>query len=974
MKKLAYLLVTISLVMLVSSSLAHAQTPDPALAKRVPVSTVSASLLDYTQNEDYTGNVSLPIPLVKVGDEQVELKYYSQGVAEKVRTENQYAPSGEVGLGWQLLYGSISGEINGSADTSDDKYYYNGPNGSFQLQEGVDGVFRIPNYKPWKFQRVMNGDIIAGWIVTKPDGTILRFGNYTGTQWDTNNDPPYATRFFLGINGLVANPDPSLYGNLQYIPYQWDLSSVQNLKGNVTSLSYQQVNFPLVADDTSSATYGWDYTRGSHLSEILDNKGQEVDFTYAPMTSTEYYDNFTSHDQNLVDTLYLDSIKIKGDDQLYKQIIFSDNTSDILNLGIVKRYLTELTIEDGSGNPLPSYNFTYYGVDGVTAGYNPGALQSATDMNGGKVTYTYKPQSLPNVSLSTVDTVDTMAYWTSMYESPDGGGIRPSDDGIAGKNFVVVRSKGNRLKVYRLGPTGWYHDTTFPDSTANYLKVCNNFVVLIDPSVPATYAIKLTQGGWVRYDVGALIQQAGGNLNWLDVAGTGNDYFVVKYNQQQAAGSWPPLYNYTVAIVTFTAQGLKIDPLGTYWDGTVINSSDPNYGQTIPMRAFCGQNLMVLESSPDGDEDAVFNYFKFSSPTNWAAFATNIDPQNYDGPDIGTVQIGKTFVVCSLDFNSLMKAYMYSGSQLVQVDDVDYSNSLTGGSPDIVVGDDYYAFTGDEGGGYSSVTAYIRTWDPNTNGFKGTDFMSLYPGIYGGGFSLLPLGNRLIVSWTSYNNGTSSLIAYTTHSPNSGSWLPAHLIDSTSEATGAGAISCLTGLSNTAFAEMTYDTNYASLYPNPNSAPPVPIKVYQFSGNSISSMTIASFPLKYAGTVDGYPYNEYEQPQYWVLQPGEDFIALSRSAGPDYFLFSPDSVNMFTFHHNPDGSIQFTGTPTVPVLYQRIVEDGMGNSSTYTYSFDSTTGIFNQYLTPEYENVTETLPGSNGKISTSYYVEKDSSA
>ena len=70
-----------------------------------------------------------------------------------------------------------------------------------------------------------------------------------------------------------------------------------------------------------------------------------MDFTYAPMTSTEYYDNFTSHDQNLVDTLYLDSIKIKGDDQLYKQIIFSDNTSDILNLGIVKRYLTELTIE-----------------------------------------------------------------------------------------------------------------------------------------------------------------------------------------------------------------------------------------------------------------------------------------------------------------------------------------------------------------------------------------------------------------------------------------------------------------------------------------------------------------------------------------------------------------------------------------------------------------------------------------------------
>ncbi len=395
MKKLSYLLLTITLL-LTMAALTSAQEPDPALAKRVPAATVSASLLDYTQNEDYTGNVSLPIKLLTIGDEEVELKYYSQGVSEKVRTDNQYAPSGEVGLGWQLLYGSISGEINGSADTSDDVYYYNGADGSFQLQEGADGVFRIPNYKAWKFQRQVNSNgIITGWIVTKDDGTILRFGDYDGTNFDTNfTGPTYATRYFLGENGLVS--DGPLMGDASFeeIPYEWDLSNIQNIRGNTTTLTYQQITYSTgLASPTPPV-----YTRESHLYQISDNQGQQARFYYDTKTPYEYYDDYASYDQHLVDTKYLSSIQFFGNGTMYKQIELTSDTSSVEN-GIVKRYLTGFQIEDKSGASLPPYSFTYYGV-GNSSRCNPGALESASDQDGGRILYTYKPQSLPNFALS----------------------------------------------------------------------------------------------------------------------------------------------------------------------------------------------------------------------------------------------------------------------------------------------------------------------------------------------------------------------------------------------------------------------------------------------------------------------------------------------------------------------------------------------------------------------------------------------
>ncbi|MCL5020614.1 MAG: hypothetical protein M1339_02905, partial [Bacteroidetes bacterium] len=511
------------------------------MKSRVPVATVSASTLDFTKNQDASGNVSFQIPLLQLGGAAVALKYYSKDVAVKLRTPNQYAPSGEVGLGWQLLYGSISAEINNSADTSDDNYFYNGPDGSYELVEGPDGTFRIPNFKPWVIKRMMDGNTIIGWEVTKSDGTILRFGNYdkSSGQFLLSYGTTNATRFFLGVNGLVANPDPSLYGGLSYIPYQWDLSNIQDVEGNQTTLLYQQIDIPLVCNGSNSASVGsgWEYTRESHLSEILDNKGQEVHLTYAAMPSDEYFDDFASWDQHLANTLSLDSIDFVGDNgTLYKKIAFSYDSTVILQPGITKSFLDGFQIEDANSNPLPSYSFQYCGASSI----NPGAISSVTEPDGGTVTYAYQTQSLSSVQLSYSGSVPSVDYYDYADHIPDG-------DGMAGKDFIVVRSNDMTLHVYREGPDGWYLDSTFPSAFTtgmNYSKVGNDYVVLFTNDT--MYAVKETPTGWRTFNVNTALTSTGDALGPMGayVVGIGPNYFVVEYNEQGSMNIPDPANNF----------------------------------------------------------------------------------------------------------------------------------------------------------------------------------------------------------------------------------------------------------------------------------------------------------------------------------------------------------------------------------------------------------------------------------------------
>ena len=48
------------------------------LESRVPIGTIPMSSKDLTQNLDFTGNVSVPIPLFSLGGFDIQLKYYNR--------------------------------------------------------------------------------------------------------------------------------------------------------------------------------------------------------------------------------------------------------------------------------------------------------------------------------------------------------------------------------------------------------------------------------------------------------------------------------------------------------------------------------------------------------------------------------------------------------------------------------------------------------------------------------------------------------------------------------------------------------------------------------------------------------------------------------------------------------------------------------------------------------------------------------
>lgn len=914
--------------------------PDDAILKgRIPSSTIPASSLDFTQIKGNTGNVTVPVPLVTIGGESVVLEYYSQGVAGKVRTENQYAPSGEAGLGWQMLYGSISGEINGSADTFDDRYYYNGPDGSFQLQQGADSVFRIPNFKPWKFQRkVSSGGVILGWIVTKDDGTILRFGDYdksTG-QFLESYSPTYATRYYVGMDGLVANPPPGQYDSLQTIPFQWDLSNIQDVKGNQTTLVYQQVLTPLVTPGNGTSTVK--YTRDSHLSQILDNKGQAANFYYATMNSNEYYNAFAPFEQNLLDSLYLDSVTVSGNGNVYRKIVFQyQSNSDILGLGIHKRYLTGISIQDGQGNALPSYTFAYCGLNGVQIGVNPGVLASVSDPDGGNVSYAYKTQALPNFQLFAKDTLKQINYWGvfgTRYNTIEGG--------LAGKDFVcvskVIGSTSDSVRAYRRGATGWYWDKSCPISYRWQTAAGNDFI-----AAQGGMVAQLTKDGWKTYNAASL------TASDCAVIGVGPNYFVVRYNEQN--------YYWDIAVVTITTVGLKAQQLpGTYYD-YASPYSDGSYAPAT--RAYCGENYFVIVSYDENDPSAYFSHFADSSGT-WKRLMNRGDSwRGANQSNTPFVKIGKNFVACGYTWPydgsqgsgiADAKIYRHYGSHLIPLDSVTYN--IGSAYTSFVLGDDYYAYTYQ---GSSHCEAVIRTW-------SGTQFAttSIIPNSSLLGMNLTTFGNRLMMSWSDATS-KAGVLGYVTFTPLNQTWGSLVQLDSQSNSSGTWFwVPSGVSIDNGTIAELWEMeaplVGGGFVGANPPNTPF--IRAYQFRGDTVKSTNVSSLSLRTS-----------EDPTHWVFQPGNGFLALSRSS-QGTSASGPDSLQIFTFNQCTDGTMQFSGTDSATVVYQRTESNGMGNSSAYSFSFPN--GVVNQFYTPDYGTVTESLPGDNGSTVTSYYTYKDS--
>jgi RHS repeat-associated protein len=406
-----------------------------------------------------------------------------------------------------------------------------------------------------------------------------------------------------------------------------------------------------------------------------------------------------------------------------------------------------------------------------------------------------------------------------------------------------------------------------------------------------------------------------------------------------------------------TNSGYKVDSLGYnkfYYDD-VQEEDDYLY----PMKAFCSENYCVLYSHNNTFHRSIMSAFRYNSTSGtW-----DIILDSYLTVGCLTrgdnVLIGKNFILCYYPnpTTHLMEVYRKTGNQLEKIESTYvFNEAVTGGS--YALGDNYYAYAYMNQCGYKdSVSAVIKTW--NGTSFDSTNYYNIFNNEASYKIRYMELGsmnNRLIFSWNEYSSHEDEAgylkFGMAELSPANNIWSSGQIFDSFNiDVPWKTRIVPMNG--NRILTAQYFDYDNGVKYVTPF------VKLYELQGNSLSE---TANPIQLPSDW------QTENTDLWILQPANNSFGLARPV-INGNVKSP--IQMFTINEKSnDGSLQFTGTPSVPVLYQRIEKSGMGDSSLYTYSYGN--GVCNEFTTPEYKNVTISQPGSNGRTAISYYSCQDS--
>ena len=345
----------------------------------------------------FRGSVSLPVDLLTLpGREGLDVKLtmnYSSQVNRAVRTWNVEAPTGILGLGWEMPYEYIAVDKRGNRSrTSDVHYLIANGTASRLVQVGAapDGRLRY-QLQSYQFWEILYDPRAERWEIVKEDGSTYVYGG---------RDPQVGAVQWGVSWGNWIGSSSRLDGQERY-PVAWNLASITSVSGHAVRYRYENVEFAV------GAAGGARYTQASYLREITDSVGRTVRFIYgekygarnpSPKGIVEYQDPHAQRPepnayQERYETRYLDQVHVLSDDgQLLLGLTF---TYDFINVastvdphyGLMwKRCLTSVFRWSPDGTAQPSLRFAYNGPQET----NPGALKSVTYPSGGVATYTYK--------------------------------------------------------------------------------------------------------------------------------------------------------------------------------------------------------------------------------------------------------------------------------------------------------------------------------------------------------------------------------------------------------------------------------------------------------------------------------------------------------------------------------------------------------------------------------------------------------
>jgi RHS repeat-associated protein len=349
-----------------------------------------------TSVNQFRGSVSLPITFMTLpGRQGLDVKIaalYASNVKDQVTTWNLEAPTGILGLGWQMPFDFIAVDKHNSGSAVGDDYYLvtNGSASPLVKVGDLNGVwsFQLRSYEFWQIQYDTRAET---WKIVKEDGSTFTYGGLDaaaqaiqwGVRWGN----------WIGSSSVRA-------GQERY-PVAWNLAAITSAWGDQVTYRYDNVDRAVGSAD------GLAFTQASYIKTILDSFGRTVTFNYgekygarnpSPRGIVEYQAQNSQRPepnayQNKYETRYLDSVAVANaqGEPLYSLQL----TYDFLNLAATsdpsypllwKRCLRSVFQQGPGGETLSSLRFEYNGQ----ADANPGALRSVTYPEGGTARFTYK--------------------------------------------------------------------------------------------------------------------------------------------------------------------------------------------------------------------------------------------------------------------------------------------------------------------------------------------------------------------------------------------------------------------------------------------------------------------------------------------------------------------------------------------------------------------------------------------------------
>ena len=377
-----------------------------------------------------SGTVAFSKPVARISAGRLSATFslnYSGNVFKAVKTKNDEAPTGWVGLGFSLGFAQIVSDHNGSMFLGDDVYWLVTAEGlrSRILYEG--GRWWLEGQPYWKLERVTEQatfdgkayEIVVGWRLTDDSGLRHSYGDfsYCRSNRESPCPAPGATQYDLawpksyGHVGYAAGPGDNPY------PRAWALTEDRDLDGNTISYSYSQELEGLASGASSSDNR---YTKEIYLTRVLSSAGVSVDFELGEKGTGnfdgEYVDSRGKNEalgggeeDAFVDPLerkYLSAIRTNAADGkrtgsvefCYRPLSVRPDGKSVS--GYVKRLLTSVTFLDGEGTVVDREDYSYnddaerYAKDGS---YPFGAMASMQGSGCGRVEFDYKYISVSGV-------------------------------------------------------------------------------------------------------------------------------------------------------------------------------------------------------------------------------------------------------------------------------------------------------------------------------------------------------------------------------------------------------------------------------------------------------------------------------------------------------------------------------------------------------------------------------------------------